>query len=144
MVVIADDKGPELLAGVMGGEHSGCSDETTDVLIETALWDPANIAHTGRKLGISTDARYRFERGVDPAFALPGLELATRLVLEFCGGEAFEHRHLWRGGNAGAPAALPLERDETPHRPRLSRRTNRPPSSPVSASRSKRRERKRW
>ena len=88
MVVIADDKGPESLAGVMGGEHSGCSDETTDVLIETALWDPANIAHTGRKLGISTDARYRFERGVDPAFALPGLELATRLVLEFCGGEA--------------------------------------------------------
>jgi phenylalanyl-tRNA synthetase beta chain len=88
MVVIADDKGPESLAGVMGGEHSGCSDETTDVLIETALWDAANIAHTGRKLGISTDARYRFERGVDPAFALPGLELATRLVLEFCGGEA--------------------------------------------------------
>ncbi|WP_159730273.1 phenylalanine--tRNA ligase subunit beta [Methylosinus sp. Ce-a6] len=88
MVVIADDKGPESLAGVMGGEHSGCSDETTEVLIETALWDPANIAHTGRKLGISTDARYRFERGVDPAFALPGLELATRLVLEFCGGEA--------------------------------------------------------
>ncbi|MBG0810645.1 phenylalanine--tRNA ligase subunit beta [Methylosinus sp. H3A] len=88
MVVIADDKGPESLAGVMGGEHSGCSDETTDVLIETALWDPANIAHTGRKLGISTDARYRFERGVDPAFALPGLELATKLVLEFCGGEA--------------------------------------------------------
>jgi phenylalanyl-tRNA synthetase beta chain len=88
MVVIADDKGPESLAGVMGGEHSGCSDDTTDVLIETALWDPANIAHTGRKLGISTDARYRFERGVDPAFALPGLELATKLVLEFCGGEA--------------------------------------------------------
>ncbi|BBU61456.1 phenylalanine--tRNA ligase beta subunit [Methylosinus sp. C49] len=90
MVVIADDKGPESLAGVMGGEHSGCSDDTTDVLIETALWDPANIAHTGRKLGISTDARYRFERGVDPAFALPGLELATKLVLEFCGGEASE------------------------------------------------------
>ncbi|WP_166143617.1 phenylalanine--tRNA ligase subunit beta [Methylosinus sp. RM1] len=88
MVVIADHKGPESLAGVMGGEHSGCSDDTTDVLIETALWDPANIAHTGRKLGISTDARYRFERGVDPSFALPGLELATKLVLEFCGGEA--------------------------------------------------------
>ena len=88
MVVIADDNGLESLAGVMGGEHSGCGDETTDVLIETALWDPPNIAHTGRKLGISTDARYRFERGVDPAFALPGLELATKLVLEFCGGEA--------------------------------------------------------
>ncbi|ATQ69173.1 MULTISPECIES: phenylalanine--tRNA ligase subunit beta [Methylosinus] len=88
MVVIADDNGPESLAGVMGGEHSGCSEATTDVLIETALWDPTNIAHAGRKLGISTDARYRFERGVDPAFALPGLELATKLVLEFCGGEA--------------------------------------------------------
>jgi len=90
MVVIADDKGPESLAGVMGGEHSGCSEETTDVLIETALWDPINIAHTGRKLGISSDARYRFERGVDPAFALPGLELATKLVLELCGGEPSE------------------------------------------------------
>jgi phenylalanyl-tRNA synthetase beta chain len=87
MVVICDDNGPESLAGVMGGEASGCDENTTDVLIETALWDPMNIAHTGRKLGIVTDARYRFERGVDPAFALPGLELATQLVLEFCGGE---------------------------------------------------------
>jgi phenylalanyl-tRNA synthetase beta chain len=90
MVVIADDKGAESLAGVMGGQHSGCDEDTTDVLIETAIWDPANIAHTGRKLGISTDARYRFERGVDAAFALPGLELATKLVLEFCGGEPSE------------------------------------------------------
>jgi phenylalanyl-tRNA synthetase beta chain len=87
MVVIADDKGVESIAGVMGGEHSGCDEQTTDVLIEAALWDPTNIAHTGRKLGISTDARYRFERGVDPAFTLPGLELATRLVLDLCGGE---------------------------------------------------------
>ncbi|MBY6240993.1 phenylalanine--tRNA ligase subunit beta [Methylosinus sp. Sm6] len=101
MVVIADDNGPESLAGVMGGEHSGCSEATTDVLIETALWDPTNIAHTGRKLGISTDARYRFERGVDPAFALPGLELATRLVLEFCGGEPSD---VVIAGSAEAPA----------------------------------------
>ena len=90
MVVICDDNGPESLAGVMGGEASGCDESTTDVLVETALWDPMNIAHTGRKLGIVTDARYRFERGVDPAFALPGIELATRLVLEFCGGEPSE------------------------------------------------------
>ncbi|MGJ0561151.1 phenylalanine--tRNA ligase subunit beta, partial [Methylocystis sp.] len=90
MVVICDDNGPESLAGVMGGEASGCDDSTTDVLIETALWDPMNIAHTGRKLGIVTDARYRFERGVDPAFALAGIELATQLVLEFCGGEPSE------------------------------------------------------
>jgi phenylalanyl-tRNA synthetase beta chain len=87
MVVICDDNGPESLAGVMGGEASGCDENTTDVLIETALWDPMNIAHTGRKLGIVTDARYRFERGVDPAFALPGIELATQLVLDLCGGE---------------------------------------------------------
>ncbi|WP_330084198.1 phenylalanine--tRNA ligase subunit beta [Methylocystis iwaonis] len=88
MVVIADDNGVESIAGVMGGEMSGCNDDTTDVLIESALWDPQNIAHTGRKLGIVTDARYRFERGVDADFALPGMELATQLVLELCGGEA--------------------------------------------------------
>ncbi|RTL80326.1 MAG: phenylalanine--tRNA ligase subunit beta [Hyphomicrobiales bacterium] len=87
MVVICDDNGVESIAGVMGGEVSGCNDDTTDVLIESALWDPQNIAHTGRKLGIVTDARYRFERGVDPDFALPGVELATQLVLELCGGE---------------------------------------------------------
>jgi phenylalanyl-tRNA synthetase beta chain len=88
--VIADDNGVESLAGIMGGEASGCSDETTDVLIESALWNPINIAQTGRKLGINTDARFRFERGVDPAFTLPGLELATKLVLELCGGKASE------------------------------------------------------
>jgi phenylalanyl-tRNA synthetase beta chain len=88
MVVICDDHGVESIAGVMGGEASGCDAETTDVLIESALWDPQNIAHTGRKLGIVTDARYRFERGVDPEFAVPGLELATQMVLDLCGGEA--------------------------------------------------------
>ena len=87
-VVIADENGPESIAGVMGGEHSGCDETTTDVLIESALWDPLNIAQTGRRLGIVTDARYRFERGVDPNDTLPGLDLATRLVLEICGGEA--------------------------------------------------------
>jgi phenylalanyl-tRNA synthetase beta chain len=85
--VIADEHGVESLAGIMGGEASGCSAQTTDVLIESALWDPINIAHTGRKLGINSDARYRFERGVDPSFMVPGLELATRLVLDLCGGE---------------------------------------------------------
>jgi phenylalanyl-tRNA synthetase beta chain len=88
--VIADGNGVESLAGIMGGEASGCSLETTDVLIESALWDPANIAETGRKLGISSDARYRFERGVDPAFMLPGVELATAMVLDLCGGEPSE------------------------------------------------------
>jgi phenylalanyl-tRNA synthetase beta chain len=86
MCVIADRNGVESLAGIMGGEASGCSDGTTNVLIESALWDEINIAHTGRKLSINSDARYRFERGVDPAFVIPGLELATRMVLDLCGG----------------------------------------------------------
>ena len=86
--VIADERGVESLSGIMGGEASGCSETTTNVLIESALWDELNIAQTGRKLGINSDARYRFERGVDPAFMLPGLELATQMVLDLCGGEA--------------------------------------------------------
>ena len=86
-VVIADANGVESIAGIMGGEHSGCDESTRDVLIESALWDPTNIAHTGRKLGIMTDARYRFERGVDPDFCVPGCDLATEFVLSICGGE---------------------------------------------------------
>src|SRR5215469_400971 len=89
--VIADDHGVESLAGIMGGEASGCDENTTDVLIESALWDEINIAQTGRKLGINSDARYRFERGVDPAFMVPGLEMATRLVMELCGGTPSEN-----------------------------------------------------
>ena len=88
--VIADDDGVESLAGIMGGEATGCSATTTDVLIESALWEPQNIAQTGRKLGVNSDARYRFERGVDPAFMLPGLEFATRMVMELCGGTPSE------------------------------------------------------
>jgi len=90
MCVIADDKGADSIAGVMGGEHTGSDENTTDVLIESALWDPIATARTGRTLGIITDARYRFERGVDPEFMVPGLELATRMVLDFCGGEPTE------------------------------------------------------
>src|SRR5689334_4498050 len=89
--VIADEHGVESLAGIMGGEASGCDDNTTDVLIESALWNEINIAQTGRKLGINSDARYRFERGVDPAFMVPGLELATRMVMEICGGTPSEN-----------------------------------------------------
>jgi phenylalanyl-tRNA synthetase beta chain len=90
MCVIADEQGVESLSGIMGGEATGCSESTTDVLIESALWDETNIAQTGRKLGINSDARYRFERGVDPAFTVPGLELATRMVMELCGGTPSE------------------------------------------------------
>ncbi|MBR0971921.1 phenylalanine--tRNA ligase subunit beta [Bradyrhizobium japonicum] len=89
--VIADEHGVESLAGIMGGEASGCDEATTDVLIESALWNEINIAQTGRKLGINSDARYRFERGVDPAFMVPGLELATKLVMETCGGTPSEN-----------------------------------------------------
>ncbi len=88
--VIADDNGVESIAGIIGGEASGCTDEATDVLIESALWEPLNIAHTGRRLGIDSDARFRFERGVDPQFMLPGLDLATRIVMDLCGGEPSE------------------------------------------------------
>ena len=90
MCVIADEQAVESLSGIMGGEATGCSEATTDVLIESALWDPLNIAQTGRKLGINSDARYRFERGVDPAFMIPGLELATQMVLDLAGGEPSE------------------------------------------------------
>lgn len=88
--VIADERGVESIAGIMGGEASGCDETTTDVLIRSALWNEINIAQTGRKLGINSDARYRFERGVDPAFMVPGLEMATKLVMDLCGGSPSE------------------------------------------------------
>lgn len=90
MTVIADDLGPLCLGGVMGGIRSGVTDETVNVLMECASWDPDLIAQTGRKTGIVSDARYRLERSVDPALTEPGLELATRLMLEMVGGEAME------------------------------------------------------
>ena len=88
MTVIADDVGVLGLGGVIGGEPSGCTDDTVNVFIEAALFDPIRTAMTGRKLQIESDARYRFERGVDPAFVVDGMEIATRLVLDVCGGKA--------------------------------------------------------
>jgi len=88
MTVIADDVAVHDIGGIMGGEHSGCSDTTTDVLIECAYFDPEHIARTGQKLLLTSDARTRFERGVDPAFLDDGLAIATRLVLDLCGGAA--------------------------------------------------------
>ncbi|WP_119460847.1 phenylalanine--tRNA ligase subunit beta [Rhodospirillaceae bacterium SYSU D60014] len=90
MVVIADAKGVHGIGGVMGGELTGCTTETTEMFLEVALFDPVRVAATGRKLGIESDARYRFERGVDPVSAEWGAEVAARLVLEICGGEASE------------------------------------------------------
>ena len=88
MTVIADDKAAEGIAGVMGGEETGCSETTTNVFLEAAYFDPRLTAATGRKLGIHSDARYRFERGIDPAFTQTGAEIASRMILDLCGGEA--------------------------------------------------------
>src|ERR1700760_3024146 len=90
MVVIADDEAARGIGGVMGGEDSSCTEATTDVFVESALFDPIRIPRAGRILGILSDARYRFERGVDPEFTLPGLELATKMIMKFCGGEPSE------------------------------------------------------
>jgi len=88
--LICDAHGPESIGGLMGGERTGVSEETRDVLIEAAWFDPVRTARTGRRLRIQSDARYRFERGVDPASVVPGIELATRMILDLCGGEASE------------------------------------------------------
>ena len=88
MTVIADDVMVHDIGGIMGGEHSGVSEETTDILIECAYFDPKRISRTGQRLGLSSDARTRFERGVDPEFVETGIALATRLAIELAGGEA--------------------------------------------------------
>ncbi len=87
MMVISDDNGPESIAGIMGGEETGCTDETVNVFLESAFWDHVQIALTGRALKINSDARYRFERGIDPEYTLEGLEQATQMILDICGGE---------------------------------------------------------
>ncbi len=90
MIAISDDNDVQSIAGVMGGAVTGVSAETTNVIVESAFWDPVQIALTGRALKINSDARYRFERGVDPAFTLEGLEHAVRMIVDLAGGEASE------------------------------------------------------
>ncbi|WIY27170.1 phenylalanine--tRNA ligase subunit beta [Parasedimentitalea psychrophila] len=87
-MVISDEAGAESIAGIMGGLATGCTEDTVDVFLESAFWDHIQIALAGRALKINSDARYRFERGVDPEFTLEGLELATQMILDLCGGEA--------------------------------------------------------
>lgn len=99
MTVIADDSGVHDIAGIMGGEHSGCSETTTDVLLEVAYFNPQSIARTGQTLALTSDARGRFERGVDPAFLDAGLDLLTSLIVDICGGEA---SHVVRAGTPPA------------------------------------------
>ena len=89
-MVISDETGPESIAGIMGGESTGCTEDTVNVFVESAYWDPVQIAYTGRALKINSDARYRFERGVDPAFTPEGLEHAVRMIVDHAGGEASE------------------------------------------------------
>jgi phenylalanyl-tRNA synthetase beta chain len=88
MTVIADDNGAHDIGGIMGGEHSGVADTTTDVLLEVAYFTPERIAKTGQALALTSDARARFERGVDPAFLDDAIEILTGMILSVCGGQA--------------------------------------------------------
>jgi len=123
MCVIADDQGVESLAGIMGGEASGCSEATTDVLIESALWNEINIAQTGRKLGIHSDARYRFERGVDPAFMVAGNGPAVKIAVPSwrsdVHGKADIVEEIVRIVGVDAVPMTPFERGEAPRKPVL-------------------------
>ncbi|PJE37083.1 phenylalanine--tRNA ligase subunit beta [Pseudooceanicola lipolyticus] len=130
MMVISDQNGPESIAGIMGGEHSGVTAETRNVFVESAFWDFIQIAHAGRALKINSDARYRFERGVDPEFTLPGLELATQMILDLCGGEASEvvvagavpdHSRAYRLNPARVQSLVGMEIPESDQRQTLTR-----------------------
>ncbi len=90
MTLISDDSGVESIAGVMGGLRTGCTEETVSVFLEAAYFDPVRTAYTGRALKINSDARYRFERGIDPEWTPYGIEHATRMILDYAGGEASE------------------------------------------------------
>jgi phenylalanyl-tRNA synthetase beta chain len=90
MMAISDAEGVESLAGIMGGAATGVTEATTEVVLESAWWDPITVAATGRALKITSDARYRFERGVDPAFTRPGLDMAAAMIVELCGGAVSE------------------------------------------------------
>ncbi|HPA39077.1 MAG TPA: phenylalanine--tRNA ligase subunit beta [Phenylobacterium sp.] len=104
--VIADGSGAIGLGGVMGGESTGCSEATTDVFVESAWFDPIRTAQTGRATGITSDAQYRFARTVDPDSLKPGVELATKLILELCGGEPSELVYVGQAPEAPGPIAF--------------------------------------
>lgn len=90
MTVVADESGALSIAGVMGGEKTGCTEETVNVFLESAYFNPIAIAKTGRELNVESDSRTRFERGIDPASQIMGNQIATQLILDICGGEASE------------------------------------------------------
>lgn len=103
MCVIADDSGAVGIGGIIGGEPTSCSDDTVNVFVESAWFEPASVATTGRKLGVVSDARYRFERTVDPESVIPGIEIATKLITELCGGTAHE---TVVSGHVGSPDTI--------------------------------------
>lgn len=113
MTVIADDKGVEGIAGIVGGEASGCTETTSNVFLECAYFDASRTTLTGRKLNIITDARYRFERGVDPAFMGDAVEIATRMILDLCGGAASDVVVAGAPPNAARRIMLPFTRCKT-------------------------------
>jgi len=130
MMVISDERAPESIGGIMGGEESGVTAETVNVFVESAFWDFIQIAMTGRALKINSDARYRFERGVDPEFTLPGLELATQMILDICGGEASEvvaagavpdHARAYRLDTARVSSLVGMDIPESEQRQTLTR-----------------------
>lgn len=113
MTVIADDQGAEGVAGIIGGEETGCLETTTNVFLECAYFDPSRTTLTGRKLNIITDARYRFERGVDPAFMMDAVEIATRMIMDLCGGEVSDVVVAGTQPNVARRVILPFTRCKT-------------------------------
>ena len=112
IVIIADRHRPHAIGGIIGGMASSCTHETTDIIIESALFDPKRIARTGRSLNILSDARQRFERGIDPRSAQMGVTLATRLILDICGGEPGEIVSFGQAPSASQPITLRPEKIE--------------------------------
>lgn len=130
MMVISDDNGPESIAGIMGGMETGCTEGTVNVFLESAFWDHVQIALAGRALKINSDARYRFERGVDPAYTLEGLEHATQMILDICGGEvskvveagkAPDHSRAYRLDAARVQSLVGMDIPESEQRQTLTR-----------------------
>ncbi|HEV2595118.1 MAG TPA: phenylalanine--tRNA ligase subunit beta [Sphingomicrobium sp.] len=113
MTVIADELQVHDIGGIMGGEESGVSETTSDVLLEIAYFTPEHIARTGQTLGLATDARSRFERGVDPGFLEAGLALLTRLILDICGGEASQIERIGRPPVEQRTITFDFERTKT-------------------------------
>ncbi len=122
MVVISDEAGVESIGGIMGGLPTGCTEDTTNVFLEAAFWENIQIAKTGRALKINSDARYRNERGIDPAYNAPAIEAATQMILDLCGGEASNVVVAGEVPDVSRAYKLDTDRVQTPCRHGYSRR----------------------